>query len=426
MRYGPKLYTVITTAVVKFVLSIHFRLFGKVKRSEVVLDGVEPPFLVVANHQTELDPFYIGTNVPGRISFLATDSLFKNRFVRAVMSALGSIPKSKLDVDPAAIRKMIESVKHGWSVGLFPEGQRSMAGYTDDIAPTVGRLAKMLDVPVVAAKLQGGFLARPCWAYWGRRGRCILNVKLLFSKEQVRQLKPDEIQKAVADSLHHSDFEWIRKNPRLRYRGKNRAHGLHNIMFLCPECGSRDCFKTRGDVCTCKVCGYSVRWGDRGEFILMNGSRLHHENLELQDKWQKSEIRLAACQSRATPGRDLIHGPCKVTVRRQRKSGPMETIGTGEVVLYEDAICVVPDDGNHGLPAEFGLNRVRGFSVEAIRGRRNRIVEFLYEGDVYSLVFHNELESTYEWHLMVRSLQAEARAERQARSGALQRAAKVN
>lgn len=413
MEGAPRLTTLITTSLVKFMFAIHFRLSRRLKRGKIELGGVTPPFLVVSNHQTAMDPFYIGANLPGRISFLATDSLFKNRLVSAIMAALGSIPKSKFDIDPASIRRMIQSVKHGWSVGLFPEGQRSMAGYTDAISPMVGRLAKMLDVPLVVAKIQGGFLTRPCWAYWGRRGRCILNMKVLFSKEQVRQLKPDEIQQAVAESLHNSDFEWIRSNPRLRYRGKNRAHGLHNIMFLCPECGSNDCFITKGDLCTCKVCGYSIKWGDRGEFILVNGSRLHHENLEAQDKWQKSQIRLAARQATAAPGQDVIHGPCEVTVRRKPRAGQMEILGRGEVVLYEDAIRV---DGEPQL--EFPLHRVKGFSVEAIRGRRNRIVEFMYDGDIYSFVFHDELESTYEWHLMVRSLQSEAATAVAAAAGA--------
>ena len=393
----------VTTLLAKLIFPIYRRLFGRLRKVEVNLAGVTPPFFLVANHQTEMDPLYIGTNVPGRVSFVATDSLFRNPLMDYLMSALGSIPKSKFDVDPASIRMMMDSIKRGWSVALFPEGQRSMAGYTDAIAPTVGRLAKMLDVPLVVAKLQGGFLSHPCWAYWARRGRCALNIEVLFSREQVRQLKPDEIQKAVAERLHNSDFDWIRSHPRLKYRGKNRAHGLHNIMFACPECGSTDCFQTRGDLSTCKACGYCVKWGDKGEFILENGSRLHHANLEQQDKWQKDLIDRVARQAELNPGCDVIHGPCHVTIRRKPKSGPLEILGDGDVVLYEDAIRVSPVDG---CPPEFGLAKIKGFSVEAIRGRRNRIVEFLHDGAVYSFVFHNELESTYKWHLMVRRLKA--------------------
>ena len=146
----------ITTYLLKLVCPILFWASGRLRLGEVQLAGVRPPFLLVANHQTEMDPFYIGVHVPGRISFVATDSLFRNPFMDYIMSALGSIPKSKFDVDPSCIRRMLESVKRGWSVALFPEGQRSMAGYTDAIVPG-SRLAKWLDVPLVVAKLQGGF-----------------------------------------------------------------------------------------------------------------------------------------------------------------------------------------------------------------------------------------------------------------------------
>ncbi|MGB4338229.1 MAG: lysophospholipid acyltransferase family protein [Bacillota bacterium] len=405
----------ITTYLLKLVCPILFWASGRLRLGEVQLAGVRPPFLLVANHQTEMDPFYIGVHVPGRISFVATDSLFRNPFMDYIMSALGSIPKSKFDVDPSCIRRMLESVKRGWSVALFPEGQRSMAGYTDAIVPGIGRLAKWLDVPLVVAKLQGGFLARPCWAYWARRGRCALNMKLLFSREQIRQLRPEQIQKAVVDAIRNSDFEWIRTQPRLRFKGTNRAHGLHNIMFACPECGAFDCFLTKGDLSTCKVCGYSVKWGDRGEFVLVRGSRLHHENLELQDKWQRRLIESTVDRAMRAAKDTPICGPCRVTVKRKRRSGPLETLGEGEAVLCADAIRIEPI-GDRTVPTEFAIERVKGFSVEAIRGRRNRVVEFLYEGAVYNLVFHDDLESTYKWHLMVRRLKEAARLESRERA----------
>ncbi|HNZ08356.1 MAG TPA: lysophospholipid acyltransferase family protein [Bacillota bacterium] len=391
----------VITYLAKSIFPIYTRLFGRLRKGRVDMAGVRPPFFLVSNHQTEMDPLYIGTSVPGRISFVATDSLFRSPTMDYLMSALGSIPKSKFKVDPSTIRMMFDSIKHGWSVGLFPEGQRSMAGYTDVIAPTVGRLAKMLDVPLVVAKLQGGFLSHPCWAYWPRRGRCVLNMKLLFSREQVRELEPEEIQEAVANSLYNSDFDWIGSQPKLRYKGKKRAQGLHNIMFACPECGQSDCFLTEGDLSTCKKCGYSVKWGDRGEFILMNGSKLHHANLEQQDKWQKEMIGQVADRAAKNPGCDTIYGPCRVTIRRKHKSEPLEVIGDDDIVLYEDAIRT-----SHAgsCPSVFRIDHIDGFSVEGIRGRRNRIVEFLHDGTVYSFVFHNELESTYKWHLMVRRL----------------------
>jgi len=155
-------------------------------------------------------------------------------------------------------------------------------------------------------------------------------------------------------------------------------------------------------VAYCKSCGYSVRWGDRGEFILVKGSALHHENLESHDRWQRQLVRKAVIQAAESDGTEPIFGPCNATIRRSRKARPLAVLGYGKVSLYRDAIRF---DTEVDCPREFALRSIQGFAISAVRSKHNRMFEFLDgEGNLYNIILHDPLESTYKWLLTVSGL----------------------
>lgn len=388
--------------LIRLFLPIYFKVLGKLKKEAFKLDGLPAPFFVVSNHQATLDPFFVGCSLKGPMCFVATDMLFRVPIMNFLMKTIGSIPKSKFAIDSSAVREMLRKVRHGCSVGIFPEGQRCIAGYSEPLVPGIGKLAKMLDVPVVAVHLKGGYMADPFWSIKKRRGPAFISAEVLLTKEQLRSMEPSEIEETITASLEHSDYEWIKGRPELRYKGKGRAIGLHNVMYTCPECGASDCFLTDGDIATCKSCGYSVSWGDRGEFILVKGSALHHENLESHDRWQRQLVRKAVLEATQSEGDRPIFGPCSATIRRSRKAKPLIVLGEGNVSLHTDAIRF---DTEVDCPKEFTLRSIQGFAISAVRGKHNRMFEFLDgEGHLYNIILHDPLESTYKWLLTVSGL----------------------
>lgn len=394
--------------LIRLVLPVYFKLFGKLKIGSINLKGVKRPFFLVSNHQATMDPFLVGVLVPGPISFVATDMLFRVPIMNFLMSAIGSIPKSKFTIDSSAVRQMMRCVRNGRSVGIFPEGQRCFAGYTEPLVPGIGKLAKMLDVPVISAKLQGGYFADPFWALKKRHGGTTVNLGLLLSKEQLRAMDFSQVEDVIIKALVHSDYEWIKTKPGLTYKGKNKALGLHNIMFVCPECMATDCFLTSGDVATCKNCGYSVAWGDRGEFVPQDGTKLHYENLELQDRWQEAFIESKVSAAALEPEGALVYGPLEATIRRSRKAKPLKVIGEGLISLHNDAIRLVTEAD---CPKTFHLDSITGFAISAVRSKHNRMFEFIdRDGALYNIILHDPLESTYKWYLTVYRLRARIKA----------------
>ena len=400
----------IITTLGKAVLPIYFAIFRKTRRGLVDLSGIKPPFLLVSNHQATMDPFFIGVMLPGVTSFVATDMLFRLPIMNYLMSAIGSIPKSKFVSDATSVRMMLGKIRRGQSVGVFPEGQRCVAGFTDRIIPGIGKLARILDVPVVLGRLEGGFLADPRWAIKKRQGPSTVSIRLLLTREQLRSMDPLEIEKLITQEMAHSDYEWIETQPDLRYKGRDRALGLHNVMFKCPECGATDCFLTEGDIATCKGCGYSVSWGDRGEFTLINGSRLHFQDLQRHEMWQRGQMDALVSEHLASkPKGSLVLGPFEVTIRRSSKSKPLLPIGTGEMSLYDDRLELRTDAD---CPASFALGDIEGFTVSAIKGKHHRIVEFMHNRSaLYNMVFHDTMESTYKWNMCVDRLKAAMKAQ---------------
>ena len=390
----------IIAALARVLLPVYFAVFKKTRRGRIDLAGVKPPFLLISNHQATMDPFYLGVRLPGVTSYVATDMLFRLPLMNYLMSAIGSIPKSKFVSDAASVRLMLQKVRHGQSVGIFPEGQRCVAGFTDRIIPGIGKLAKMLDIPVVVGRLEGGFLADPRWAIKKRRGGSTVSLRLLFTKEQLKSMDSEKVEEIIESSLQHSDYEWIKAHPEFKYPGKNRALGLHNVMFICPECGAWDSFDTEGDLATCRKCGYCVSWGDRGEFILVKGTKLHHENLQQQELWQRVKMdAVLEGHINSKPKGSPIFGPQVITIRRSHKSKPLLIIGQGKLTLCDDRLVL---DTDADCPSEFLLSDIEGFTVSAIKGKHHRIVEFMYKKKaLYNFVFHDPFESTYKWNLMV-------------------------
>ena len=74
-----------------------FRLFADISVRGVDNVPEEGPLIVVANHQSNMDPPLLAPLIPRRLKFLAKESLFKNSIASWFLHAWGGIPGQQRD-----------------------------------------------------------------------------------------------------------------------------------------------------------------------------------------------------------------------------------------------------------------------------------------------------------------------------------------
>ncbi len=103
------------------------RRWGRLGVEGRELIPVEGPVIVVANHDSMLDPVaVVGACHPRRnVRFLAMAELWRNPAIRFVLERMGHIPIDRGGGGETAIREAIRALKRGEAIAIFPEGKLS-------------------------------------------------------------------------------------------------------------------------------------------------------------------------------------------------------------------------------------------------------------------------------------------------------------
>ena len=117
------------------------------------------PFLIAANHASHLDPPIIGSQVPRQIAFFARKSLWKPGIGSWWMDSVGCIPVDRDGSDLAAIKRVLQTLKTGKALILFPEGTRSPDGTLQPPKGGVGLIAAKTRVPVLPVRIFNSHVA---------------------------------------------------------------------------------------------------------------------------------------------------------------------------------------------------------------------------------------------------------------------------
>ena len=155
-------------AVIRAIARLAFRL--RVEGLGHLPDS--PPYLIVANHVSDLDPGVLGASLPLqtlRSLFWSgnRDRLFDGSIKRRFCRVAHIFPVNERE--PRAALAMAEKVlAHGYSLVWFPESWRSPDGRLQPFLPGIGRLLSRHPVPVVPAYIKGTFEAMPRDRSWPR------------------------------------------------------------------------------------------------------------------------------------------------------------------------------------------------------------------------------------------------------------------
>ncbi|MGB9742684.1 MAG: lysophospholipid acyltransferase family protein, partial [bacterium] len=129
-------------------LLVRVRVFGREKIALPMRTG----FIVAANHLTGADSIVLQIGLRTRIFFLAWARWFHSRFVGFWMRNLCDTMPVIKGPDPdnlATLRRSIEMLKQGATIGVFPEGELNRTGQVRHLYDGTAWLAVRAGVPIV-------------------------------------------------------------------------------------------------------------------------------------------------------------------------------------------------------------------------------------------------------------------------------------
>lgn len=206
------------------------------------------PAILLCNHVTMMDPVLVGLATKRAVHWMATETLFGPGLLGAAHKHLGALPKVRFRPDMRAIRLLRGWIEAGAVVGIFPEGDRTWTGSLSPLQPGLGRLLRILGVPVYTARLVNAYRFWPRWSPRPRRGTIRVDIAgpLQFSRSD----RPADIEGTIAAALQTEPTG----TPDLPIRGGKRAVGLTNLLYACPRCGEEEGLQEQGSVISCPAC----------------------------------------------------------------------------------------------------------------------------------------------------------------------------
>jgi 1-acyl-sn-glycerol-3-phosphate acyltransferase len=166
--------------------------------------------LIVANHQSFLDPAMLGAKVKRPMSFLAKSELFTNKIFGGMIRAVNAFPVRQGEGDVGAVRETIKRLQEGHILVMFPEGGRCEDGEIAPLQTGVGLIVRRAGptVTVVPAAVEGAFKA---WPRGQRFPRCS-KIRLKYGKPMdLCHLKAAEIR-GVIDTEIRKLFAELRQD----------------------------------------------------------------------------------------------------------------------------------------------------------------------------------------------------------------------
>lgn len=137
----------------------------------------ERPYVVVANHESQADPFLLSF-LPWDMRWVAKEELFSMPVIGRMMRYGGDIPlrRGSKESVVAMMEECRRTLDNGMSVMMFPEGTRSKDATLLPFKPGAFTLAIEAGVPVLPVALAGTHACRPKGSKWFGKASAIARV----------------------------------------------------------------------------------------------------------------------------------------------------------------------------------------------------------------------------------------------------------
>lgn len=349
-------------------------------------------FLLVGNHNMALDPFQAVITTRRHIRFVSNDAILKSFWGPALSFFVGPISRKRGASTDETVEVILENLRSGISVAMYPESERSWDGRTQVISKKTAVLAKESGAGLVTMQTNGSYLRTPHWARAKRNGPTFGRVMHEYTADDLEKMSVDEIYEAICEDLYVDAFEFNRIHMK-KYRGRNLAENVELLCYICPKCEAIGQMSSEGDYVKCEACGYTLKYNVYGFF---EGEEVIYDNTALWSSWQKSWLKENAGRLKKQTEKPILSNK-GVNISVKDEDGNMnDLLKDAFSYFYGDRIEIVKDGR---VCFSFKLE-----DISKLGAFGRRMLMFTCSGKYYKLWCEKEFISEYQYYGLWRVL----------------------
>ena len=349
----------------------------KTKITKTRTEGLKPPYLMLCNHNSFMD-FKVLTKAifPTRANYVIAIDGFIGR--EKLLRNVGGICKRKFTNDIVLVKQLRRVLKNGDVAVIYPEARYSLCGTTAILPESLGKLCKVMKVPVVTFICHGNHVTSPFWNLHDRGIKPTeAEMTLLYTPEELEKTGVDEINRKLAEMFQYDDYRW-QKERGLRTTYKKRAEGLEKVLYQCPACRTEYRMETEGTKLRCSACGKTWKLSELNELSAESGET---EFSHIPDwyEWERENVKAEVEAGTYSTGELDVH------VDSLPNAKGYVRLGNGKMVHDENGFRVWGTD-DQGMAFSMEIPAKTQYSVH---------IEYEYLGKYGDCVDLNTLEDTW-------------------------------
>ncbi len=273
---------------------------SKLRINKVGMKGLKPPYLVLGSHHAFMD-FLVTplTLFPHRANYISELEGFEY-YGEWPYRQIGCLGTRKFVDDLALVKNIKRVIDRKGIMVIYPEARYCNVGTNSTLLPSVGKLIKMLKVPVVVLNMRGNYLQSPIWNLTIRK-EAILDATItkVLDVEDISEYSVEEITNKLQGFFTYDDYEW-QYNTKQAITYEKRAEGLHMPLYRCPSCNTDFVMNSAGDKIFCTNCNKTWHMTEYGKLETISGDAIYehipdwyeYERLEVIDEILRGEYSL--------------------------------------------------------------------------------------------------------------------------------------
>ena len=286
--------------------------------------GKDEPALFLMNHSSIIDLKIACTILyPRPFNIICTSDGFVGK--NWLMRELGCVPTQKFVSDVRLVRDMkFIADKLQDSILMYPEASYSFDGTATPLPESVGKLLKLLKIPVVMIKTSGAFLRDPLYNMLQlRKVKVSAKMTYVLSPEDIKEKSVDELNAVLKELFTFDNFR-DQQEAGVIVDEPFRADGLNRVLYKCPACEAEGRMTGKGTELRCESCGKVWELTETGFLKAADGEDIF-DHIPDWYAWERQQVR-----EELLSGSYRLDIPVLIRVLKDTKS--LYTVGEGRLL----------------------------------------------------------------------------------------------